>query len=74
MHDTPTCSSDDGSGMASGWCPKDQEKYQKEHGHQVDYNFDEKLDSDIIASQDNVKREEKRLGNLSKDFGEKSQY
>jgi hypothetical protein len=39
------------------------------------YNEDPELDSDIISSHKNVKMEEKKLGhNLSKDFGEKSQY
>ena len=41
-------------------------------GTVVEYKTDGKLDHDIITTQDNIKREEKRLGHdLSKDFGVK---
>ena len=62
-HDDPTCSSDDGSPQASGWCPKTFEANAKKAGRgPVEYKTDNKLDGDIITTQSNIKREEKNLG------------
>jgi len=73
-NDRPTCSSDDGSPQASGYCPKTIANREHANNKNVYYKTDDKLDSDIITTHDNIKREEKRLGHdLTMDFGEKSQ-
>jgi hypothetical protein len=73
-NDGPYHSSDDGFPSCVGYCPKTMAAREKASGHVVEYKTDDKLDSDIITTQGNIKREESRLGyDLSKGFGEKSQ-